>query len=441
MQAYLKHRQGKLTHFLDSMRTRRIYIKIVFLFALAAVLQSVRNIWDVAKQSDTSTTTKWQIGNSEIKTPSYLQDLDAIETVFVVVVSMQRSSSTFLSHQILTGANHSKQESPINNAPPMSTCPLRHFITLNEVFTNHPQQSGDAWEVEGKDLVRDGTDPKDLTVEQLSDFLQQVAQRRCREKVQEDLKLVSSVNFSTQNDLLSTCPPRLRHHQCSVSYKHFDFHLPHEKVEKIWKTLVPNLRVVILERKIEERWRSVWVAKQTGDWNVHGTEDHKKKLAELEKKVPIVPDRFRSEHETWFSVVRSALKPGHLLEGVPQLDLAFYDVVGKPLEVRNQTLELIWNRKGNPGVESKQMKGNDYDPSQHSTGAFANCVPEDTSALIQDSSDTVTVACKTFRYKLVQESFQRAGPLLVGVLSTATGAERRKVGIWQMKRRRPRLTI
>ena len=76
----------------------------------------------------------------------------AVAITFIAVVSMQRSSSTFLSHQVLAGEEGSEKLA----RTPISACPLHHFISLNEIFQTYEQQSGDAWSIEGKELLNGG---------------------------------------------------------------------------------------------------------------------------------------------------------------------------------------------------------------------------------------------------------------------------------------------
>lgn len=289
---------------------------------------------------------------------------EPIETTFLVVASLPRSSSTFLTHQVLAGHPHNRTDSILHHHPSVSTCPLHHFVTLNEIFTNDPQQSGDAWDVEGADLLAQVADPKDLNVTQLSGFLQQVAQRRCRERIEEDIFLFQTTvgrSVLWQRDLATFgCPaPRAstldrglrssprrhyhHHHQCLVSYKHFDFHLSPMQHVELWKTLVPHLRMVVLERSLKKRWVSFWIAVHTGDWNVHGDVGHKEKVTELVDRIPPVEEAFRTTHVEWFHLVREALGPNGPLHGVPRMEVHYPDVISSPVQVREQLLKLAWD--------------------------------------------------------------------------------------------------
>jgi hypothetical protein len=154
------------------------------------------------------------------------------------------------------------------------------FITLNEIFQTYANQSGDAWEVEGKNLNRPVTqlDPKEL-----ADFLVTVATRRCIEQ-------------QALSQSLATCNGR-----CIAGFKEFQEHLTFDQHEWIWKH-TPNMTVVVLERDVEARWKLKWVADETGDWNVKGDAEDKKKIESM--IIPSVATAFRKIHEDWYRFIR-----------------------------------------------------------------------------------------------------------------------------------------
>lgn len=78
------------------------------------------------------------------------------------------------------------------------------------------------------------------------------------------------------------------------------------------------------------------------------------------------------------------------------------------------------------------------------TGSLANCTPpsdDDASAEIlyghsndtAYASGTVTVSCRTFGYRIVEDSFRQVGPIVVGVMSAAKSQQRRQVRTSQIK--------
>ena len=63
-----------------------------------------------------------------------------------------------------------------------------------------------------------------------------------------------------------------------VVAKMFNGHLTFNQHRKVW-TQFPNLTTVVLERNVEERWRSLYVALKTDDWSHYGKKDHKEKVS------------------------------------------------------------------------------------------------------------------------------------------------------------------
>lgn len=204
----------------------------------------------------------------------------------VAVVSMQRSSSTSLLENVMVKGNDCA-------------------ISLNEIFQNKTEQSGDAWTVDGKNM----TGPvKRINPSLMSDFLMRVAKRRCIEMLRSD----------TRNH----CQNR-----CVAGFKVFPEHLALQQHEAILKK-TPNLIAVILERNVEARWESRYVAAATGDWDTTGSAKHKKKFQEL--KVPSINAstefcnskdwrwkqlcHFGSKHNDWYAFVRKILSPDERVE-------------------------------------------------------------------------------------------------------------------------------
>ncbi len=101
-----------------------------------------------------------------------------VSVSIIVIVSEQRSSSTFLSHDILA-----KQ-----------SC----HLSLNEVLFKDQRQSGDAWEIEGKELgLNKGAFGSDPT--KIASLVPKVAIRRCRQMLEKREKPLFSTFTSIES--------------------------------------------------------------------------------------------------------------------------------------------------------------------------------------------------------------------------------------------------
>lgn len=225
---------------------------------------------------------------------------------FVAVVSMQRSSSSTLTSRVLAEGNQ---------------C----VISLNEIFQNATDQSGDAWAVDGESMKGRKWH---LEPSLLGDFLIRVAKRRCAENVRRDAQ--------------NRC-----NNKCIAGFKEFDDQLSPKQHEWIWKH-TPNMTVVVLERDVKARWKSRWVAAKTQDWDTQGSLKHKVKIEAME--IPSIeiseskeyctkgndnPWRqlchFQSVHKHWYTFVRKTLSPNERVE------VSFDEVVTKDgSEARNR---------------------------------------------------------------------------------------------------------
>jgi hypothetical protein len=187
----------------------------------------------------------------------------------------------------------------------------------------------------------------------LSDFVLRVAQRKCREQIKRDKKTAEfgSVESSgskkgDERYLTSSCPESTilrRRDQCVVNFKQFYFHLTLEQHMGLWKNLFPNVRFVILERNLSDRWKSYWFAKTTGDWNTQGSAEHKQRLKQMSSNIPDVDPKFRKKHERYYKTIRRMLKKGGELHRTPSIEVSFTDVVGdSPVNLRNDILQTIF---------------------------------------------------------------------------------------------------
>jgi hypothetical protein len=206
----------------------------------------------------------------------------------VAVVSMQRSSSTSLLENVLVKDN---------------SC----IVSLNEIFQNFTEQSGDAWSVDGRNLQGP---VKAIEPSLLSEFLIRVAKRRCTNKL--------------KGDTSNKCNRR-----CIAGFKVFPEHLSLEQHEWILKH-TPGLIPVVLERDAEARWKSRYVAAATEDWDTTGSLEHKKKIREM--NIPLINAcesdefcnskdwrwkqlcHFESQHNEWYEFIRKTLSPDKRVE-------------------------------------------------------------------------------------------------------------------------------
>jgi chondroitin sulfate synthase len=178
-------------------------------------------------------------------------------------------------------------------------------VNLNEIFQKFPEQSGDAWAIDGKSLTGK---VKTLDVSELRDFLLRVAKRKCSQRL--------------SSDASKRCQGK-----CFVGFKEFEEHLTHKQHKSLWGSL-PNFVGAVLERNVEDRWRSSWVAYRYGDWDVKGNPKHKEVIANatvppmnsLEAnrfctKAEGVLCDFGRRHKKWYRFVRKNL-PGSRMVAV-----------------------------------------------------------------------------------------------------------------------------
>ena len=205
------------------------------------------------------------------------------EIALVAVVSMQRSSSSTLTNTVLT-----------NN----ETNPC--VLSLNEIFVNSTVGSKDAWPVDGMDLNFPLFQIKPRV---LRDFVLRVAKRRC-------------INHLKQDD------DNVCRNRCIVGFKEFNNQLSLEQHKWLWRN-TPNLTIVVLERNVQDRWKSKWVAIQTGDWDTNGSLEHKNQIAAMDippiyvsetdeyckssKRIMNSACNFGQSHKEWYEFVRAKI--------------------------------------------------------------------------------------------------------------------------------------
>ncbi len=253
-----------------------------------------------------------QLGDS----PS-LGSKDGISVSMIVVASDQRSSSSFLAHKIL-GA-------------------MPCHLSLNEIFIS--SQSGDAWKTVGREMhLHPHKSKKDPL--QMASFVLEVSRRRCYKLLSEDEEL--------QNEC--------RNH-CWVNYKHFPIrgHLPDKSNEGVWDALIDqnedfqhnpgaSFAMAILERDVKDRYRSHWLARKTGDWDINGSQEHKEKLAEIADQVPYNSSDaqgFYDRHKNWFQKVRAYANSTLRTRQIPVINLSYDDTTSRPVNKTQKEMQGI----------------------------------------------------------------------------------------------------
>lgn len=193
------------------------------------------------------------------------------ELLFIAVASMQRSSSSQLANSILT----------------KHPC----AITLNEILHiwQDEKHVREALEIAGD--VLHSKEAKDITGQEWVEFIRRVGFHHCG------------------------CQ------RCIVAWKEFyNIHVPLQVHEYILRNF-SNV-TIILERRIEDRWKSSWVAYETGDWDVFGSAVHQRNKesvyvppmsSTLNEEICRSKTRsnlcdFKRKHEEWYKFLRSNLR-------------------------------------------------------------------------------------------------------------------------------------
>lgn len=241
---------------------------------------------------------------------SYVQKTP--EVTLVGLISMQRSSSTYLARDILGN----------------QTC----WVTLNEILQPIRRQSGDAWvEWPGTLLRRGGREALDSNPGHLfAKLIAETGRRRCLEKW-------AKLDDANGNDSSTpTTRDQCRDH-CYVTWKQFPHKLSLETHPKIWHALQRRYRfhMLILERDISQRWRSFWYAQHTNDWNTAGDKKHKDALAAL--AVPPIADDFRAQHEAWYQMIQKFVSSP---DAPHSMRLNYNEVTGKTMD---EMRTIIWD--------------------------------------------------------------------------------------------------
>ena len=95
------------------------------------------------------------------------------------------------------------------------------------------------------------------------------------------------------------------------------------------------MTLAVLERNVQDRWKSRFVAEMTNDWNTHGLDWHKEKIKEIHVPPMNVSEsnefcekvkwnqlcHFEQKHKEWFKLVRETTPAENRVE------VSFEDVV------------------------------------------------------------------------------------------------------------------
>ena len=100
------------------------------------------------------------------------------------------------------------------------------------------------------------------------------------------------------------------------------------------------MAMIVLERKVKDRWRSIRYARETRDWNVQGSAEHKAKV-EAANPGPI-SELFQFTHNTWFQLIRRYNRVMNTQN--PVVEVSYEDVTEHPIEDTQQLVrEKIMN--------------------------------------------------------------------------------------------------
>ena len=210
------------------------------------------------------------------------------DIALVAVLSMQRSSSTSLTEMAMT----------INGTNPC-------VLSLQEVFSR--SQSRNDMELYGQGLLQG--EVYAVPPRLFRDFIMRVAKKKCTDQLK---------RLDTNN----VC-----HNRCIVGFKEFEEQISYEQHEWLWKN-IPNMTIVVLERDVEARWNSRYVAEFKDDWNTKGFDGHKQAIKETHVPSMSVSDtdefcesvkwnqlcRFGEKHNKWYSFIRDKLSHNERVE-------------------------------------------------------------------------------------------------------------------------------
>lgn len=257
--------------------------------------------------------------------PPLEEEASQFEMTFFPIISMQRSGSTSTANTLLKETH----------------CPYKHLVPLGEIFDEHVFQSGDAWEVDAQQYLfqnKARRKKQTLSGEDWVRFIVRVAQRRCQWLA---LTATPFLRNSSGQQKTSACAQlSYGHKHCIVTLKHFSIHpTSFQASRQLWRLLPQPKVVVVLERPVEDRWKSWVLANTTGDWDVWGTAKHKEAIAK--QPTPPIAPWFRQEHLKWYELVRNESLSERPFGGAPVVYLDYAEtVITNPEECRKRLLQL-----------------------------------------------------------------------------------------------------
>ena len=306
-------------------------------------------------------TTPTNLQQVELSSSLIEEKEEEFQITLIAVMSMQRSASTFLAETLM------KLNKNITNeggelAPLLDTCPWHHFLAMNEVFKPDLKQSGKTWftgkgreallrqhdgqgnytSIYDMPLIERRRRVKNISGQELGEVIREEASKRCRWKIENSPFKIDTANGTDFLDGFypggKKAPPR---HHCFISYKHFNDDLLKDQIMQLWRSLSQNLKLVVLERDVVQRWRSWSFAQKTGDWNTHGATEHKKQVAEA--TVMEVSDKFKKQHWSWYELLRSMLQgPDGVFANISSVFVTYKEVTHNQTEARRKIFDAIF---------------------------------------------------------------------------------------------------
>jgi len=187
-----------------------------------------------------------------------------------------------------------------------------------------------------------------LPGQKLAQVIQEEAHRRCGASIQRDAEHAQAkmYPFNMESDeavIPDFCPKGTNAtHRCFVNYNHFDDQITESQLHGLWSALSPDLRVVLLERDVKERWKSWQYAQKTGDWEIGNLEEHRKKI-DVHADIPT--NGFLTRHSRWYTLLRDMLQePNGSFANLTSVEVTFEEVINNQTETRKKIFDAIMAR-------------------------------------------------------------------------------------------------
>ena len=206
----------------------------------------------------------------------------------IVIASDKRSAATFLSIKIL-------EQMPCH-------------LGLEEAFN----EQGEYWQLDAR-RIGFGLAPEHNDPDQLATYVTKLARNRCRDHFKKGTMDAQQCN-----------------NHCWVNYKHYPNHLGAWQHSLLWngiKARVSSFAMIILERNVMDRWRSLWYDQTYQDPAEWGIEEHKQAVDQV--RPDRMPGHFAYDHTAWFQLVRGYATVQ--AAGSPVLDVDHEDLIDTPV--------------------------------------------------------------------------------------------------------------